>query len=147
MQSVRDRQPEDVGSGAIDWVTGHDIYERYVREREAQEVQEGHEVDEGHEAKDDGEQNGQTTMAEHDPSRTRISVVTQWISGLLALFEIAPLVHYILTTKSLASVTFRFDLFEKKKTDQCLSRHFGRRNHYSDPPQRGQRGSYRQRLS
>jgi hypothetical protein len=36
-------QPEDVGSGAIDWVTSHDIYEQYVREHEAQEVQGGHE--------------------------------------------------------------------------------------------------------
>jgi hypothetical protein len=49
------------------------------------------------------------------PSRTRISVVTQWISRLLAVFEIAPLVHYILTTKSLALVTYQFILFSQRE--------------------------------
>jgi hypothetical protein len=51
------RVPKDVGSGAIDWVSSHEIYEQHVREREGQEAPEGQEEDEGHEADDEGDEN------------------------------------------------------------------------------------------
>jgi hypothetical protein len=47
--------PKDVGSGAIDWISSHEIFEQHVREREGQEAPEGQKEDEGHDADDEGD--------------------------------------------------------------------------------------------